>query len=139
MKSLSRRGQAFIVFDKITSATDAIEKLQGFLLFGKKLVRGYLFFLANISAVLKLFMLLIMLPYLQRLNYAKGDSDVVAKAKGTFTPRVKKPLPPKRLPKRKHESDEENGSMIFRSIVDEIASFPWSMQCFYQLYYRFRQ
>ena len=39
MKSLHRRGQVFVVFDNVTSAINAVNKLQGFNLFGKHLVR----------------------------------------------------------------------------------------------------
>lgn len=39
--SLKRRGQAFIVFDKVESATRAIEDVQGFELFDKPMVLEY--------------------------------------------------------------------------------------------------
>ena len=39
MRSLARRGQAFVSFQKLASAEKAVAALQGFLLFGKKLVR----------------------------------------------------------------------------------------------------
>jgi RNA recognition motif-containing protein len=38
MSSLKRRGQAFVVFDSVESATKAVEKMQGFPFHGKQLV-----------------------------------------------------------------------------------------------------
>lgn len=70
MKSLKRRGQAFIIFDETESATNALEALQEFPFFEKPMC----------------------------LNYGKSKSDVIAMREGTFVARTKRPLPP--LPKK---------------------------------------
>lgn len=62
MKSLKRRGQAWIIFKEPSSATNALKSLQGFPFYNKPM----------------------------RINYARTKSDVVAKADGTYVERPKK-------------------------------------------------
>merc|ERR1719454_509000 len=62
MKSLKRRGQAWIIFKEMSSATNALKSLQGFPFYNKPM----------------------------RITYAKSKSDVVAKADGTYVERPKK-------------------------------------------------
>jgi len=62
MKSLKRRGQAWIIFKEQSSATNALKSLQGFPFYNKPM----------------------------RIAYAKTKSDVVAKADGTYVERPKK-------------------------------------------------
>merc|ERR550514_1959692 len=62
MKSLKRRGQAWIVFKEVSSATNALKSLQGFPFYNKPM----------------------------RISYARTKSDTVAKADGTFVERPKK-------------------------------------------------
>merc|ERR550514_116448 len=62
MKSLKRRGQAWIIFKEMPSATNALKSLQGFPFYNKPM----------------------------RINYARTKSDVVAKADGTYVERPKK-------------------------------------------------
>jgi len=62
MKSLKRRGQAWIIFKEMSSATNALKSLQGFPFYNKPM----------------------------RIGYAKSKSDVVAKADGTYVERPKK-------------------------------------------------
>mmetsp|Transcript_7598 Transcript_7598/g.19363 ORF Transcript_7598/g.19363 Transcript_7598/m.19363 type:complete len:265 (-) Transcript_7598:255-1049(-) len=62
MKSLKRRGQAWIIFKEMSSATNSLKSLQGFPFYNKPM----------------------------RINYAKSKSDVVAKADGTYVERPKK-------------------------------------------------
>eukprot|EP00416_Gambierdiscus_australes_P035522 CAMPEP_0171096364 /NCGR_PEP_ID=MMETSP0766_2-20121228/44448_1 /TAXON_ID=439317 /ORGANISM="Gambierdiscus australes, Strain CAWD 149" /LENGTH=261 /DNA_ID=CAMNT_0011555333 /DNA_START=69 /DNA_END=854 /DNA_ORIENTATION=- len=62
MKSLKRRGQAWIIFKEASSATNSLKSLQGFPFYNKPM----------------------------RINYAKTKSDVVAKADGTYVERPKK-------------------------------------------------
>jgi len=62
MKSLKRRGQAWIIFKELSSATNALKSLQGFPFYNKPM----------------------------RIAYAKTKSDVVAKADGTYVERPKK-------------------------------------------------
>jgi len=62
MKSLKRRGQAWIIFKEMSSATNALKSLQGFPFYNKPM----------------------------RISYARTKSDVVAKADGTYVERPKK-------------------------------------------------
>jgi len=62
MKSLKRRGQAWIIFKETPSATNAFKSLQGFPFYNKPM----------------------------RINYSKTKSDVVAKADGSYVERPKK-------------------------------------------------
>merc|ERR1719428_697954 len=62
MKSLKRRGQAWIIFKEVSSATNALRSLQGFPFYNKPM----------------------------RIAFAKTKSDVVAKADGTYVERPKK-------------------------------------------------
>merc|ERR1740117_1607302 len=62
MKSLKRRGQAWIIFKELSSATNALKSLQGFPFYNKPM----------------------------RIAYARTKSDVVAKADGTYVDRPKK-------------------------------------------------
>jgi U1 small nuclear ribonucleoprotein A len=62
MKSLKRRGQAWIIFKEMSSATNALKSLQGFPFYNKPM----------------------------RIAYARSKSDVVAKADGTYVERPKK-------------------------------------------------
>ncbi|EGI62578.1 U2 small nuclear ribonucleoprotein B'' [Atta colombica] len=57
------RGQAFVIFKEIASATNALRSMQGFPFYDKPM----------------------------RIQYAKTDSDIIAKMKGTFAERPKKP------------------------------------------------
>lgn len=67
LKTLKMRGQAFVIFKEISSATNALRTMQGFPFYDKPM----------------------------RINYSKTDSDVIAKLKGTFKERPKKVKPPK--------------------------------------------
>mmetsp|Transcript_61835 Transcript_61835/g.109818 ORF Transcript_61835/g.109818 Transcript_61835/m.109818 type:complete len:245 (-) Transcript_61835:84-818(-) len=62
MKSLKRRGQAWIIFKETSAATNSLKSLQGFPFYNKPM----------------------------RITYAKSKSDVVAKADGTYVERPKK-------------------------------------------------
>lgn len=62
MKSLKRRGQAWIIFKEAPSASNALKSLQGFPFYNKPM----------------------------RINFAKTKSDTVAKADGTYVERPKK-------------------------------------------------
>lgn len=80
LKTLKMRGQAFVIFKEITSATNALRTMQGFPFYDKPM----------------------------RINYSKGDSDVIAKLKGTFKERPKKVRPP-----RPEKAVEEKKYVVF--------------------------
>lgn len=67
LKTLKMRGQAFVIFKEISSASNALRTMQGFPFYDKPM----------------------------RIAYSKSDSDVVAKMNGTFQERPKKIKPPK--------------------------------------------
>lgn len=62
LKTLKMRGQAFVIFKEIASATNALRSMQGFPFYDKPM----------------------------RIQYCKTDSDVIAKMKGTYSERPKK-------------------------------------------------
>ncbi|KAL6513042.1 hypothetical protein OROMI_034630 [Orobanche minor] len=61
-KTLKHKGQAWVVFEEVSSATNALRQMQGFPFYDKPM----------------------------RIQYAKTKSDVIAKADGTFVPREKR-------------------------------------------------
>ncbi|KAH9786500.1 U1 small nuclear ribonucleoprotein A [Citrus sinensis] len=61
-KTLKHKGQAWLVFKDVASATAAVEKMQGFPFYDKPM----------------------------RIQYAKTKSDIIAKADGTFVPRERR-------------------------------------------------
>ncbi|XP_074552648.1 U2 small nuclear ribonucleoprotein B'' [Halichoeres trimaculatus] len=62
MKTMTMRGQAFVVFKELAAATNALRQLQGFPFYNKPM----------------------------RIQYAKTDSEVIAKIKGTYGDKEKK-------------------------------------------------
>uniref|UniRef100_W5JYN9 Small nuclear ribonucleoprotein polypeptide B2 n=1 Tax=Astyanax mexicanus TaxID=7994 RepID=W5JYN9_ASTMX len=62
LKTMKMRGQAFVVFKELAAATNALRQLQGFPFYNKPM----------------------------RIQYAKTDSDVVAKMRGTYGDKEKK-------------------------------------------------
>lgn len=69
-KTLRMRGQAHVIFKELTSAATALRSMQGFPFYDKPM----------------------------RIQFARDDSDVIAKAKGTYVERPKKNI---LLPKKK--------------------------------------
>eukprot|EP00099_Drosophila_melanogaster_P014472 NP_511045.1 sans fille [Drosophila melanogaster] len=89
LKTLKMRGQAFVIFKEIGSASNALRTMQGFPFYDKPM----------------------------QIAYSKSDSDIVAKIKGTFKERPKKVKPPKPAPgtdekkdKKKKPSSAENSN-----------------------------
>ncbi|KAK9411113.1 U2 small nuclear ribonucleoprotein B'' [Crotalus adamanteus] len=62
LKTMKMRGQAFIIFKELGSATNALRQLQGFPFYGKPM----------------------------RIQYAKTDSEVISKMRGTFADKEKR-------------------------------------------------
>ena len=75
-KNLRMRGQAFIVFDNVESAKKAVSSMQGFPFHSKKM----------------------------RIQYAKGDSDIISKRAGTFVAREQS-----KKKKKKTKKDKAKG------------------------------
>ncbi|KAL6054773.1 U2 small nuclear ribonucleoprotein B [Balamuthia mandrillaris] len=76
-KTLKMRGQAFVIFRELSAATNALRNLNEFMFYDKPM----------------------------KVQYAKTRSDLVAKIKGTWEPREKRPRPPQdkkpKQPKKK--------------------------------------
>jgi len=83
MKTLKMRGQAFVVFKDINSASNALRSMQGFPFYDKPM----------------------------RIAYAKKDSDLIAKMKGTYQeqPKDKKKRKKEVTKKKASEQTPENG------------------------------
>jgi RNA recognition motif-containing protein len=82
MKTLKMRGQAFVIFKEINSATNALRSMQGFPFYEKPM----------------------------RINYSKTDSDVISKMKGTFIerPKINRKAGAEEAAKKKKKQDKEN-------------------------------
>lgn len=72
-KTLKMRGQAHVIFKEISAATNALRAMQGFPFYDKPM----------------------------RIQFAREDSDVIARAKGTYIERQKKHLAGKKDEKRR--------------------------------------
>ncbi|KAJ0178499.1 hypothetical protein K1T71_006322 [Dendrolimus kikuchii] len=81
LKSLKMRGQAFVIFKEISNATVALRSMQGFPFYDKPM----------------------------RIQYSKSDSDVIAKLKGTFHERPKRPKMPKATEDGRKKKNKEAG------------------------------
>ncbi|GMN37971.1 hypothetical protein TIFTF001_007249 [Ficus carica] len=82
-KTLKHKGQAWVVFDDASSATNALRQMQGFPFYDKPM----------------------------RIQYAKTKSDVIAKADGTFVPREKRKRHEEKGKKRKDQIDANQAAM----------------------------
>ena len=84
------RGQAFVIFQDITAATTAAKSMQGFPFYDKPM----------------------------RIAFAKTDSDLIAKKKGTFQERPKRqPGESKKSKKVSHELWGLFGALLVDSLV----------------------
>ncbi|XP_066063279.1 LOW QUALITY PROTEIN: U1 small nuclear ribonucleoprotein A-like [Chamaea fasciata] len=78
-RSLRMRGQAFVIFKEMSSATNALRSMQGFPFYDKPM----------------------------RIQYAKTDSDIIAKMKGTFVERERDRERDRKRDKRKAKGGAE--------------------------------
>ncbi|KAL3644756.1 U1 small nuclear ribonucleoprotein A [Castilleja foliolosa] len=79
-KTLKHKGQAWVIFDEVSSATNALRQMQGFPFYDKPM----------------------------RIQYAKTKSDVIAKADGTFVPREKRKKHDDKGKKKKEQHDSNH-------------------------------
>ncbi|KAJ8426752.1 hypothetical protein Cgig2_029421 [Carnegiea gigantea] len=79
-KTLKHKGQAWVVFEEVSPATNALRQMQGFPFYDEPIHR-------------------------RRIQYAKTKSDIIAKADGTFVPREKRKRHDERGKKRKEQND----------------------------------
>ncbi|KAL5713108.1 hypothetical protein ACHQM5_015216 [Ranunculus cassubicifolius] len=81
-KTLKHKGQAWVVFEDVASATNAIKNMNGFPLYDKEI----------------------------KIQFAKTKSDVIAKADGTFVPREKRKRHEERAEKKRREQPNAHQS-----------------------------
>ncbi|KAK9281431.1 hypothetical protein L1049_004333 [Liquidambar formosana] len=82
-KTLKHKGQAWVVFEDVSSATNALRQMQGFPFYDKPM----------------------------KIQYAKTKSDVIAKADGTFVPRERRKRHEDRGRKRREQHDANQAGM----------------------------
>ncbi|KAK0582181.1 hypothetical protein LWI29_022460 [Acer saccharum] len=82
-KTLKHKGQAWVVFEDVSSATSAIRQMQGFPFYDKPM----------------------------RIQFAKTKSDIIAKADGTFVPRERRKRHEEKGKKRKDQHDANQAAM----------------------------
>ena len=112
MKTYRLRGQAWVVFADIKSAADALRCMQGFPFFDKPMVSAAPLCCYFVGArCLALFRITLAQRHarlcvcrLQRIAYAKEESDVVAKAKGQYVAKDKE--------ERKKRNKEARGGQL---------------------------
>ncbi|XP_043722904.1 U1 small nuclear ribonucleoprotein A [Telopea speciosissima] len=78
-KTLKHKGQAWVIFEEVSSATNALRKMQGFPFYDKPM----------------------------RIQYAKTKSDVITKADGTFVPRERRKRHDDRAERKKKEQHHD--------------------------------
>ncbi|KAL3849749.1 hypothetical protein ACJIZ3_011631 [Penstemon smallii] len=82
-KTLKHKGQAWVVFEEVSSAANALRQMQGFPFYDKPM----------------------------RIQYAKTKSDIIAKADGTFVPREKRKKHEERGRKKKEQHDANQAAL----------------------------
>ncbi|KAK2418733.1 hypothetical protein P8452_62866 [Trifolium repens] len=82
-KTLKHKGQAWVIFEDVTSASNALRQMQGFPFYDKPM----------------------------RIQYARTKSDIIAKADGTFVPREKRKRHDDKGKKRKDQNDANLAGM----------------------------
>lgn len=81
-KTLKHKGQAWVIFEDVTSASEALKRMQGFPFYDKPM----------------------------RIQYAKTKSDIIAKADGTFVPRERRKRHDDKDKKRREQHHDANHS-----------------------------
>lgn len=81
LKTLKMRGQAFVIFNDVNSASNALRSMQGFPFYDKPM----------------------------RIQYAKIESDIIAKRYNTFVERPKKDQKDKDAAAKDAKKDKKKG------------------------------
>lgn len=111
-QSLKMKGQAFVIFKEVNSASNALRSMQGFPFYDKPMVsslhlKNNLRMKSFFSVEKKKYIIVIFVKHicvLQRIQYAKQDSDIIAKMKGTYVERDRK------KEKKKVKAPDSSGS-----------------------------
>lgn len=96
LKTLKMRGQAFVVFRDLTSATNALRSMQGFPFYDKPM----------------------------RIQYAKSKSDAVSKLEGTYIQREKKPREKRKTPEQAKPAKRQAASQSAPAAVAQPVIVP---------------
>ncbi|KAF3324700.1 U1 small nuclear ribonucleoprotein A-like isoform X2 [Carex littledalei] len=83
-KTLKHKGQAWVVFEDVKSAAEALKSMQNFPFYNKPM----------------------------RIQYAKTKSDIVAKADGTFIPRERRKRHDEKDKKKRDQQQEANQAVM---------------------------
>ncbi|KAL6217215.1 hypothetical protein ACLB2K_010432 [Fragaria x ananassa] len=115
-KTLKHKGQAWVVFEDVSSATNAIRQMQSFPFYDKPMYKSVL--------VVKRAYVRVMLSdeashvfcidfsvMRTKIQYAKTKSDIIAKADGTFVPRERRKRHEEKGRKRKEQQDANQAGM----------------------------
>ncbi|KAG1326234.1 U1 small nuclear ribonucleoprotein A [Cocos nucifera] len=87
-KTLKHKGQAWVVFEDVLSATEALKQMQGFPFYDKPMAPFCIHDRAESSMALNKNSLIF--QAYARIQYAKTKSDIIAKSDGTFVPRERR-------------------------------------------------
>lgn len=107
------KGQAFVIFKEVNSASNALRSMQGFPFYDKPMVSSLRLIndlrIKASSLWKKQFynIIVIFVKHIcvfQRIQYAKQDSDIIAKMKGTYVERDRK------KEKKKVKAPDSSGS-----------------------------
>ncbi|KAG6787105.1 hypothetical protein NC652_007165 [Populus alba x Populus x berolinensis] len=110
-KTLKHKGQAWVVFEDVQSASNAMRQMQSFPFYDKPMISRQSFdgrVCNNFGNLMKMGSVLFSLEIkclAYRIQYAKTKSDVVAKADGTFVPREKRRRHEEKGKKKKDQHD----------------------------------
>lgn len=107
------KGQAFVIFKEVNSASNALRSMQGFPFYDKPMVSSSHLINLRIKSFFSVekkqfyYIIVIFVKHicvLQRIQYAKQDSDIIAKMKGTYVERDRK------KEKKKVKAPDSSGS-----------------------------
>ncbi|XP_073234598.1 U1 small nuclear ribonucleoprotein A-like [Porites lutea] len=95
LKTLKMRGQAFVVFRDLGSATNALRSMQGFPFYDKPM----------------------------RIQFARSKSDAVAKQEGTYVQREKKPREKRKAPEQaKPAKRQQNAQPVPMAVAQPVVT-----------------
>ncbi|KAM7451753.1 hypothetical protein ABFA07_000769 [Porites harrisoni] len=95
LKTLKMRGQAFVVFRDLGSATNALRSMQGFPFYDKPM----------------------------RIQFARSKSDAVAKQEGTYVQREKKPREKRKAPEQaKPAKRQQNAQPVPMAVAQPVVA-----------------
>lgn len=137
MKTMKMRGQAFVIFKELAAATNALRQLQGFPFYNKPMVGRNATFVVVIADFLPLSSCAFnAFVFFQRIQYAKTDSEVIAKVKGSYGDKEKK-----KKEKKKAQELAANATKKPAAVSEPIKCLPSLLHqtCIFHLFPAVRQ